>query len=81
MAPSSPRPTPSRAECSGGPPEPHETQLRALAELRASAGARRVRVLSVTIVTDSVQMLVEVSQRGRGCHRALIAPSGRIHRL
>ncbi len=60
-------------------PEPYETQLHALAELRARAD--RVRVLSVTLVTDSVQVLVDVSDQGRGSYRALIAPSGRIHRL
>lgn len=60
-------------------PEPHETQRQSLEALRHRAGVRTVKVRSVTLVTDSVQVLVEVTERGRRTYRAVIAPSGRIH--
>jgi hypothetical protein len=72
---------PSPPDTSATEPEMHDTQRNRLAELRQDPGVRSVQVLEVALVTGSVQVTVRISP-GRGrTHAALIAPSGRLHRL
>ena len=62
-------------------PDLHDTQRDALARLSRAGDVRSVLLLSVTLVTDSVQVLVQIHENNRRSYYAVIAPSGRIHRL
>jgi hypothetical protein len=62
-------------------PELLEAQRETLARLRQQPGLEAVEVRSVTLVTDSVQMIVEISEHGAPAYHAVIAPSGRVHPL
>jgi hypothetical protein len=63
------------------PPEMLDSQREALAALRARPEVTHLSVLSVRHVTDSIEVSVQISETGGKPDRAVIAPSGRIHRL
>lgn len=58
-----------------------EVQRHALQELREAPGIQTVELVSVTLVTASIQALLEITETGLAPYRALLAPSGRTHRL
>jgi hypothetical protein len=72
---------PSLPDTTATEPEMHDTQRQRLAELRQDPEVRSVQVLDVVLVTGSVQVTVRISRNRGRTHAALIAPSGRLHRL
>ncbi len=79
-----PAPTAAAAPAArDGASEPalHDSQRVALQWLRRAGEVQSVALVSVRSVTDSVQVTVEITETGQRPYRALIAPSGRIHRL
>jgi hypothetical protein len=75
------RPMPISAMSHTAGPDVLDTQLETLDRLRRRSDMRAVDVLSVRVVTDSVQMIVEISEHGAPAYQAVIAPSGRVHPL
>jgi hypothetical protein len=74
---------PAPLSASSGPcgPDLHDTQRDALERLRRAGEVHSVGLVSVTLVTASVQALVEIREPCGRSYHAVIAPSGRIHRL
>jgi hypothetical protein len=58
-----------------------DSQREALAALRARPEVTHLSVLRVRHVTDSIEVSVQISDTAGKPQRAVIAPSGRIHRL
>lgn len=58
-----------------------DSQSQSLARLRAQLGEPNVSLVDVSLVTGSVQVTVRVKRARRRAHVAVIAPSGRVHRL
>lgn len=71
----------SHASSGVGEPELGEVQRHALDVLREAPEVQNVELVSVTLVTASVQAVIEITAHGQRPYRALIAPSGRIHRV
>ncbi len=64
-----------------GAPELGDAQRDALEKLRENPAVQSVELVSVTLVTASVQALVQITAVGQRPYRALLAPSGRTHRI
>lgn len=71
----------THTEPSTPPPEMLDSQREALAALRARPEVTHLSVLWVRHVTDSIEVSVQISDTAGKPKRAVIAPSGRIHRL
>jgi hypothetical protein len=71
----------SHASSGGGEPQLGDVQRHALDALREALEVQSVELVSVTLVTGSVQALVQITAHGQCPYRALLAPSGRTHRI
>jgi len=82
MTPPTPiAPVASNVVSAAGEPELGEAQRHALQTLREDPEVRSVELVAVTLVTGSVQALVQITAYGQRPYRALLGPSGRTHRI
>jgi hypothetical protein len=76
-----PQNTPPPASSQRDPLELYNTQRERVAWLLEQPGVRSVEILDIALITGSVQLTVLIRRAHRRAQQAVIAPSGRIHRL